>query len=180
MPNYFFNPGEFPAVPQQNAARNDDFLFSQGPTRGLGGIQFHDYTAAYDSYDLPNVNIFKQQIALLKESLMAAPPSKEQQKDIDLLLSMGELFTLVVYGQLVLENARIYDIGDDLVDQIFDFMVRDFSKFALQVLGKPSATPEQVEYCRKMIMKPDFDAERYHRVWNEQVLPLKDAYEMNR
>jgi acyl-CoA dehydrogenase len=179
MPNYFFNPGEFPEVPQQNDARNDDFLFQQGPTRGLGKIQFHDYAAAYDRYDLPNVNVFKQQLALFKESLIAAPPSKEQQKDIDLLLSIGEIFTLAVYGQLILENARIYDIGDDLVDQIFDFMVRDFSKFALQVLGKPSSTPGQVEYCRKMIMKPAFDPERYHRVWSEQVLPLKDAYQMN-
>jgi len=179
MPNYFFNPGEFPELPQQNDARNDDFLFQQGPTRGLGKIQFHDYAAAYDRYDLPNVNVFKQQLALFKESLIAAPPSKEQQKDIDLLLSIGEIFTLAVYGQLILENARIYDIGDDLVDQIFDFMVRDFSKFALQVLGKPSSTPGQVEYCRKMIMKPAFDPERYHRVWSEQVLPLKDAYQMN-
>ncbi len=179
MPNYFFNPGEFPGVPEQNEARNDDFLFRQGPTRGLGGIQFHDYTAAYDGYDLPNVNVFKQQIALFKESLLAAPPTKDQQKDIDLLLSIGELFTLVVYGQLVLENARIHDIGDDLVDQIFDFMVRDFSKFALQVLGKPSSTPGQVEYCRKMIMKPDFGPDRYNRVWSGQVLPLKDAYQMN-
>ena len=180
MPNYFFNPGEFPEVPTQNEARNDDFLFQQGPTRGLGNIQFHDYTAAYDAYDLPNVNVFRQQIALFKESLFAAPPTKEQQKDIDLLLSIGELFTLVVYGQLVLENARIHDIGDDLVDQMFDFMVRDFSKFALQVLGKPSSTPDQVEYCRKMIMKPAAGPERYNRVWSEQVLPLKDAYEMNR
>jgi acyl-CoA dehydrogenase len=179
MPNYFFNPGTFPELPRQDAPRNDDFLFHQGPTRGLGGIQFHDYTSAYDAYDLPNVKIFKQQIALFKESLIAAPPTKEQQKDIDLLLSIGELFTLVVYGQLVLENARIYGIGDDLVDQIFDFMVRDFSKFALQVLSKPSSTPGQVEYCRKMIMKPAVDPDRYGRVWNEQVLPLKDAYEMN-
>jgi acyl-CoA dehydrogenase len=179
MPNYFFNPGEFPEVPQQNDARNDDFLFQQGPTRGLGKIQFHDYAAAYDRYDLPNVNVFKQQLAQFKESLVAAPPSREQQKDIDLLLSIGEIFTLAVYGQLILENARIYDIGDDLVDQIFDFMVRDFSKFALQVLGKPSSTPAQVEYCRKMIMKPAVDPERYQRVWSEQVLPLKDVYQMN-
>ena len=180
MPNYFFNPGEFPEVPQQSEARNDDFLFQQGPTRGLGKIQFHDYKAVYDSYDLPNVNIFKEQIALLKESLMAASPTKEQQKDIDLLLSLGELFTLVVYGQLVLENARIYDIDNNLVDQIFDFMVRDFSKFALQLIGKPSATDAQVEYCRKMIMKPAFNPEHYNKIWSEQVLPLKDAYEMNR
>ncbi len=179
MPNYFFNPKEFPEVPRQDEARNDDFLFQQGPTRGLGAIQFHDYAAVYDRWDLPNVNIFKQQVALFKESLFAAPPTKEQQKDVDLLLSIGELFTLVVYGQLVLENARIYDLGDDLVDQIFDFMVRDFSKFALQVLCKPSSTPAQIEYCRKMIMKPAFDPERYSRIWSEQVLPLKDAYQMN-
>jgi len=180
MPNYFFNPKEYPWVDQQNQARNDDFLFEQGPTRGLGAIQFHDYVSAFDSYDLPNVKLFQEQIALFKEALMAAPPTKEQQKDTDLLLSMGELFTLVVYGQLALENARIYDIGDDLVDQIFDFMVRDFSKFALQVLSKPGSTPKQVEFCRKMILKPALDQERYNRVWNEQVLPLKDAYEMNR
>lgn len=180
MPNYFFNPGTFQEVPQQNEARNDDFLFQQGPARGLGKIQFHDYAPAYAHYDLPNVNLFKEQIALFKESLVAAPPTKEQQKDIDLLLSIGELFTLVVYGQLVLENARIYAVDGDLVDQIFDFMVRDFSKFALQTLSKPSATPAQVDYCRKMIMKPAFDAARYNRVWSDQVLPLKDAYEMNR
>jgi acyl-CoA dehydrogenase len=179
MPNYFFNPGRFPEVSQQNEAGNDDFLFAQGPTRGLGKIQFHDYASVFDAYDLPNVNVFQQQIALLRESLVAAPPSKDQQKDVDLLLSIGELFTLVVYGQLILENARIYSIDDDLVDQIFDFMVRDFSKFALQVLGKPSSTPEQVEYCRKMMMKPVFDAARYERVWSGQVLPLKDAYQMN-
>ena len=179
MPNFFFNPKEFPEVGQQHEARNDDFLFQQGPTRGLSSIQFHDYAPVYDAWDLPNVNIFKEQIALLKECLVAAPPTKEQQKDIDLLLSIGELFTLVVYGQLVLENARIYAIGNDLVDQIFDFMVRDFSKFALQVLSKPSSTEGQVDYCRRMIKKPAHDAARYGRVWSEQVLPLKDAYEMN-
>ena len=34
MPNYFFNPGDFPEVPQQNAAVYDDFLFAQGAPRG--------------------------------------------------------------------------------------------------------------------------------------------------
>ncbi len=96
------------------------------------------------------------------------------------MLSIGELFTLVVYGQLILENARIYSISDDLIDQIFNFMVRDFSKFALDVLGKSGSSARQAEYCRKMIMKPEFNAERYSRVWNQDILPLKDAYEMNR
>ena len=44
-------------------------------------------------------------------------------------------------------------IEDDLVDQIFDFMIRDFSKFALQIYSKPAAR-EQMDYCLKMIKKP--------------------------
>ena len=31
------------------------------------------------------------------------------------------------------------NVDNDLLDQIFDFMVRDFSKFALQLYSKPAA-----------------------------------------
>lgn len=75
MPNYFFNPAEFPEIAQRYEAANDDFLFNQGPTKGLSKIQFHDYQAAYELYDLPNINVFKEQIALLKETLMMAGPT---------------------------------------------------------------------------------------------------------
>jgi acyl-CoA dehydrogenase len=83
-----------------------------------------------------------------------------------------------VYGQLILEAAGLYGIGDDLVDQIFDALVRDVSKFALQLYSKPSSSPEQMDYCLKMIRKPVVDEERFGRVWQE-VYALKDAYEMN-
>ena len=178
LANYFFNPKDSPDVDRQSQAASDDFLFHQGPARGLGSIRFHDYHIAYNSVDLPNVNVFKEQMAVFKESLVRAPTTDAQRKDVDFLLSVGELFTLVVYGQLVLENARIYHVSDDLIDQIFDFMVRDFSKFALQVLSKPSSTAEQIGYCRKMIQRPAVDEGRYGRVWQE-VHALKDAYEMN-
>ncbi len=49
----------------------------------------------------------------------------------------GEIFTLVAYGQLILEAARIHDVPGDVVDQIFDCFVRDISKFALQLYSKP-------------------------------------------
>src|SRR4030042_939700 len=42
MQNYFFNPKGFPKVPRRNDASNDDGLFNQGPTKGLGKVQFHD------------------------------------------------------------------------------------------------------------------------------------------
>ena len=179
MPNYFMNPTELPEIPKQIESRNDDFLFNQGPTRGLGNILFHDYRIAYDSYDLPNVNIFEEQTEVFREFLTALPPNADQQKDTDFLMSLGELFTLVVYGQLILENAKIYGIEDDLVDQIFDFMVRDFSKFALQIHGKQNSTPEQMDYCMKMIRKSAVGKARYRNIWENHVLALKDLYEMN-
>ena len=179
MANYFFNPGEFPEVGKQDQIADDTFLFHQGPTKGLGGIQFHDYAPAFELFDTPNVSVFKEQIDVFREFLMTATPDAGQQKDIDFLMSLGEIFTLVVYGQLVLENAKIYELDDDHVDQIFDFMVRDFSKFAVQLYGKPSATDAQMGLFMRMIKKPAFVAERYDRVWENHILPLKDAYEMN-
>ena len=179
MANYFFNPGQFPEVPQRRDAKNDDFLFDQGPTKGLGKIQFHDYNIAYNSVNIPNVEVFKKQIEVLKEFLATATPSEEQSKDIDFLLIIGELFTLVAYGQLILENKKIYNVEDDLVDQIFDFMVRDFSKYALQLYSKPSSSEKQQELCRKMIMKPVVNAARFDKIWKEHVYAMKGQYRMN-
>jgi len=179
MANYFFNPGEFPEIGKVDAAVHDEFLFNQGPTKGLGRIQFHDYHIAYDSLDLPNIGIFKEQIALLEELLMTASPNKDQVKDIDFLLNLGELFTLVAYGQLLIEKTRIDAVDDDLMDQIFDFMVRDFSKFALQLYSKTSSTPEQMEICLKIIKKPVVDPERFNRIWEKHVHSLKETYTMN-
>ena len=178
MASYFFNPQEFPAVPRRDDASNDDFLFHQGSTSGLGKIRFHDYAPAFAAYDLPNVNLFREQIAVFKELLAFATPDEEQRKDIDFLLALGEIFTLVVYGQLILENCRSYDIDAQTVDQIFDFMVRDCSRFALQLHSKPSSTPQQMELTLKMLRKPVVDSARYQKVWSD-VYALRDAYQMN-
>ena len=179
MANYFFNPGEFPDIPKRDDPSNDDFLFNQGATRGLGKIQFHDSAIAYNSLSLPNLNIFKAQIEVLKEFLLAATPSKEQARDIDFLLNLGELFTLVAYGQLLIEKSKIEDLEDDIMDQIFDFMVRDFSKFALQLYSKTGSTEQQMELCLKMIKKPVKDPDRFNRVWEQHIVVLDGAYEMN-
>jgi len=179
MPNYFFNPQDCPEIARRDDAADDTFLFHQGPARGLGEIRFPDHEATYGEFSQPNVSIFREQIAVFKQMLEKSPPGQSQSNDVDFLLAVGELFTLVVYGQLLLENARIYEIDDDLIDQIFDVFVRDFSRFALQLHGKPSSTDVQMEHCLKMIAKPAVDADRYGRVWEQQVLPLRDRYAMN-
>ena len=179
MANYFFKPGEYPEIGTVSEPKNDDFLFAQGPTRGLGKIKFHDYKTTYNSITLPNITIFKKQIRLLKLLLIAAKPNKEQIKDFDFLLNLGELFTLVVYGQLIIENAKLLNIDNDLIDQIFDFMIRDFSKYAMLLYSKTSSTALQQKICRQMIRKPVVNIKRFEHILKTQVYALKDEYEMD-
>ncbi len=179
MANYFFNPGQFPDIPCRDQAACDEFLFDQGPTKGLGKIQFHDYSIAYDRVDLPNVNIFKQQIELLREMLLKATPDKVQAKNMDFLLYLGEMFTLVAYGQLILEKFFMDGFEEDLLEQIFDFMIRDFSEYALKLYSKTDTSEVQMGYCQKMIKRPVTDMDRFTRIWEGHVIALKDNYEMN-
>jgi len=180
MKNYFFKPGKFPKIGIMNNPQNDDFLFNQGPTKGLGKIKFHDYKKVYDSLDLDNIHIFKKQIKTLKLFLMVAAPNKEQIKDFDFLLNLGQLFTLVVYGQLIIENAKLLKIDHLLIDQIFDFMIKDFSKYALNLHSKSSSTLRQRLLCYKMIQKPEVNEERFESVATKYVYSLNGQYEMNK
>jgi acyl-CoA dehydrogenase len=178
MESYFFRPTDLPVVGRRDDAANDDFLFDQGPTRGLGKIRFHDYAPVFARFDLPNVAVFTEQAEEFKAMLAQQPPTEAQTKDTDWLLAVGEMFTLIVYAQLVLENAEIYDIEDDLVDQIFDVAVRDFSRFAVELHGKPATTPEQGKHCLAMIRKPAANDARFQRIWQDHVYAQRDAYEM--
>jgi acyl-CoA dehydrogenase len=178
MAGYLFNPGEYDPVPVRRDAADDEFLFRQGPAKGLGGIQFHDWRATYGDFrEVPNVGRFLEQAEGLVELLTTAPPVDEQQKDLDFLLTLGELFTLVVYGQLVLEQAALADVGLDTIDQIFDVLVRDFSAYATALHGKASSTEAQQAWAVAHVRKPVVDEERFGRVF-ETVRGLADAYEM--
>jgi acyl-CoA dehydrogenase len=179
MANYFFKPGKYDDPPRMTSPDNDDFLFKQGATKGLGKTRFHDYRKVYGEVNLPNVNIFKKQIRLLKLMLVLGKPRKEQIKDFDFLLNLGELFTLVVYGQLILENAKLLGIDDALIDQIFDVMIRDFSKYALLLYTKGSTSLIQQKICKRMLKRPVVNKERFNYIWETYAYTLKDQYEMN-
>jgi len=184
LPSYLLNPAvlpELPEVPRRRDATDDDFLFHQGPARGLGKVRFADWRTSYDAFaDVPNVAIFREQADGLVELVMNAGPDQDQAKDLDLLLALGELFTLVVYGQLILEQVALTDLeGDltDLVDQVFDVLVRDFSAYAVDLHGKASSTKAQQLWALENIRKPASGTDRYDRVW-KQVRDLSGSYEM--
>jgi acyl-CoA dehydrogenase len=179
MPAYLFAPEVYEPVPTRSDATDDEFLFRQGPARGLGKVRFHDWRAAYAKASaIPNVARFTEQAEGLVKLLAEATPDEAQQKDLDFGLALAELFTLVVYGGLILEQAEIVGVESELVDQIFDFLVRDFSAAAVELLGKSSSTDAQQSLALATIRKPVVDADRFGKVW-EQVRSLAGAYEMN-
>jgi acyl-CoA dehydrogenase len=179
MPAYLFMPEDKPEVPTRQDAADDEFLFRQGPTRGLGKVRFHDWRAAYQQgKDIPNVAVFTEQAEAFVQLLATAAPEGEQLKDLDFLLSVGELFTLIVYGQLILEQAQILDLETDVVDTIFGVLVRDFSAGAVSMHGKTGSTEGQQQWALGAVRKPVVDAELFDGVW-AQVVGLADAYSMN-
>ena len=177
MANYFFAPQEYPPVPVRQDASHDEYLFHQAPTRGLGKIRFHDWEATFDRFDSPNVVIFRRQVETLRSMLEAAPPDGEQATDIDFLLALGELFSLVVYGQLILENVELMEISEPLTEQIFDVFVRDFSAGAIRLHGKSVTNEKQAEFALEMVRRPHVDKDRFDAVWSE-TLALMDTYEL--
>ncbi len=181
MKNYFFNPAEYPPVTPDFSIKDDLFLFNQGPTRGLGEIRFHDYRPVFNSFrDLPNVELFMRQMEIFRELLEKAGPEKSQDLDPVFSLPLGEMFSIVVYGQLILEQVQLINLDPDILNQIFDFMVRDFSRFALQIYSLPNTLDSQRDFCREiMLIRPDGDETQYKQVWKKYVSPLNGEYAMN-
>ncbi|GGU26368.1 acyl-CoA dehydrogenase [Lentzea flava] len=178
MPNYLFNPKAYDEVPTRHDASDDDFFWHQGPARGLGKIQFHDWEPIYTEHaHLPNVALFHEQARAIKTLLTTAAPDEKQQQDLDFLLNLGHLFTLVVYGQLVLEQAKITGTDQNVLDQIFDVLVRDFAGYATALHGKASSTEAQQQWAVSQIRKPHVDPARFDAVW-QQVVALSGQYEM--
>ncbi|MEV4414376.1 acyl-CoA dehydrogenase family protein [Catellatospora sp. NPDC049609] len=178
MPNYLFQPAGFAPVPTRDDAADDEFLFRQGPARGLGAIRFHDWRGAYDKHaGIPNVAVFRQQADGLCALLQAHAPDEDQQRDLDFLLTIGQLFALVVYGQLILEQAELTGLDRHLLDEIFAVLVGDFSAFATELHGKAATTQAQAAWALAHLRRPVHDVARTAAVW-AQVEELSGAYEM--
>ena len=108
MPNFFFAPAELPdgaatrATPPTTTSSS-----TRAPTKGLGQIQLPRLPEG-----LRGLGPAQRRAASPSRSRSSAscspatPPDEAQMKDIDFLLAGGELFALVVYAQLILENAR--------------------------------------------------------------------------
>jgi len=179
MGSYLFNADpDLAAPPRAEEPGDDEFLFRQGPARGLGKIRFSPWQDAYQPFsEVPNVARFVELAESFKQFLVDAGPDEAQQKDLDYLLTLGELFTLIPYGQLICEQAAHIGLPLDTLDQIFDVLIRDFSGYAAELHGKTSATDAQQEWAKSAITKPVVDGARFESVW-AKTRALAGGYEM--
>lgn len=178
MQNYFFNPEDFPQILKRDDPSDDSYLFQQTAGK-VSTVRFSDYRKAFDGIHLSNVDIFREQIELLRDFLVNATPSQEQSKNVDYMLAFGEMFTLVVYAQLILENLKYYPISESVVDYIFNFLVRDFAQFALYQISNFANSDEQMKYLQQMIQIPAINPVLVQKVWEDNIIDLIGAYTMN-
>jgi acyl-CoA dehydrogenase len=168
---------EYPAVPVRLDPADDAYLFAQGPASGLSKIRFADWRPAFARFaHLPNVAVFLGQIDAFGRLMAEHGPDAEQAKDLDFLLSLGQIFTSIVYAQLVAEAAALAlenapggtrsgttaacdGLTEQHVDRMFAVFVQDVATYAVALHGQASASDPQRKAARTLIASPVSDAE---------------------
>ena len=91
--------------------------------------------------------------------------------------TLRQLFALVVYGHLILEQAELTGLDRHLLDEIFAILIQDFSSSATELHGKAATTEDQAAWALAHVRRPVPEAARTAEVW-DQVVALCGAYEM--
>lgn len=178
MTSFLYNPAELPPVPVRRDPGDDEALFRQPGAAGLSKVRFADWRIPFRRFEhLPNVALFLAQAERFVQFPVQAPMTDAQLADLDFQLAVGELFTLLPYGQLIVEQAALAGTAEELVDAIFEVLVRDFAGYTLGIFTKPSSTPAQQDWALAALAKPVSDPERARRLYAE-VLGYAGSYEM--
>lgn len=179
MKNYFFDNVAYPETGIVSEMKDDNNIFKQ-TMGGLAKVKFPDYKKAYEGVSLPNVKRFLELVEKFRGMLAKNAPDESLVKNVDYMLNYGEIFTMIVYAQLVLEGAKLNDVEDDLIDQIFALLIRDVNKFALIQANNYNNTPGQDAVLKELaLLGPVVDKEKDFKFWQEYVQVLDGCYVMN-
>jgi len=131
LANYFFTRRVSPGSDATDPA-HDASLLTRAP-RGLAKIQFHDIQGGLRNCSRRRTwRSSGSRLPLSRDPRQGhALPGPIQGHRLQ--LAVGELFALVVYGQLILEMAKMQEEGADSWTRSSTFMGR-FSKFASQLI----------------------------------------------
>ncbi len=178
MRNYFFGLVSYAEIGIVSEQKDDANIFKQR-IGGLAKVKFPDYKKAYEDIALPNVKIFLSQVESFRSLLAEDPPPEHLLKNMDYMLNYGEIFTMIVYAQLVLESAKLNDVADGLLDQIFALFIKDTGKYALAQLNTQNNSEVQARWLQAIALTaPVVDKEKDDLFWKEYVASQDGAYVM--
>ena len=144
MKNYFFAPAPFPPVPRRDDAADDAFLWDQGPAKRpredpLPRLRRRSSPPGAS----PTWPSSGSRSPPSGSSSSRATPTEEQAKDVDFLLARRRaLHARRLRPARPRERGapRRRRVDGDIVDQIFDVLVRDFSRHAVDLHGRAGTT----------------------------------------
>ena len=91
LPSYLLQPAALPDVPRRCDAADDDFLFHQGPARGLEKVRLADgRMAQYALADFPHVAVEREQADGQMDIVTNRGAEGVQDKGVDPLLPTGQ------------------------------------------------------------------------------------------
>ncbi|WOO88080.1 acyl-CoA dehydrogenase [Mollicutes bacterium LVI A0039] len=179
MQNYFYNNIDYPKYGIVDDIKDDKNIFDQR-LGGFSKVQFPNYLDSFDGYDSENIKRFIAITELFKEFITKCPPTEAQAKNMDYMLHIGEIFTSIVYAQLIVEGAELNDVDDLLVDQIIKYFILDINKYALTQLNTQDCSEEGRAILGKIAQSgPEVNKEIDEYFWKEFVQVNDGAYVMN-
>ncbi len=177
--NYFFDNKEFPELQAGAYAKDDTNVLHEQRFGKMSEIAFDDYRKPYKGVEIENVQHFAKLIEIYKEMVINAPVEEKNLKDMDYMLNIAQIFAEIAYAQLVLEQAKLSDLHDDVINEIFKHLSLDINKFALEQLNAHENTDAQNEYLTKLALaRPVIDKAKSVEFFKTYVRPLDGAYIM--
>ena len=85
---------------------------------------------------------------------------------------------MIVYAQLILEKKEDYPVDEELLEEIFRFLIVDYSRYALEMSLNYENTKTQQQLYGNMIKRPAGSGRDSRNVFSKQVMPLKNCYRM--
>ena len=178
---YFFHHEDYPELPKLGQS-DDSCVFHQSYGK-MSDVTFADYRKVLNACQLPNVKAFAKQVEALRtlfEKYPIPPKERTNRQNMDYMLNLGHMFTMAPYAQLILEAAKLYDIEDEIINQMFSFYVTDMATYATKQLSSQENGEGRDALLLEIInTKPVHDKAEYERIWDETILPLTDAYIIN-
>lgn len=177
--NYFYDNVEYPKYGIIDEQKDDSNIFDQA-LGGLNTVKFNHYIDSFESFEGPNIKRLIKVIELFKTFVTVCHPSKEQSTNMDYMLNIGQIFTSIVYGQLIIEGANLYDVDEALVEQIAKYLILDINKYALAQLNTQENTEEAIDLLQKLVQTgPVVNIAQDQIFWEQFVVTNDGAYVMS-